>query len=159
MLQHLSPLFVGLVDGFRAALVHEDVPCALACFAYQRHVAQRLLHHPAEAASQKTVDEEDVVHALMVGHEDVGLLLVEQLAPLHLDGQQEAPAHQPAPHHRRVVAPEAGFAQCAADDGDEGCNNRHNQQQGCGDEELIESVEYLHGISSSSLSPCSPLLS
>ena len=141
MLQDLAALLVGLVDGFRSALIDEDVSGALACLAYEGNVAQGLLHHPAEAASQKAVDEEDVVGTLMVGNEDIGLPLVQQLLALHLDGQEHYPAHQPAPYHRRIVAPRSCLAERAADDGSDGGQDRCQNDERQGDEKLVKAIE------------------
>ena len=142
MLQHLPGLLISLVDGLRTALIDHDVPCALTSLSYKRDVSQRLLHHPAEATTEESIDDEDIVRPLMVGYKDVGLSFVEQLASLYLHWQKHHPAHQSAPHHRWVVAPSLGFAKGAADDGDnggQGCRAKDERQS---NEQLIEAVEY-----------------
>ena len=147
----LSALFVGLVDGFRTALVHENVACALAGLADERESSQRLLHHPAETATEEAVDEKDVECSLMVGDEDVGLLLVQQFSSLNFNRQEHHPAHQPAPNHCRIITPGSRLAQCATDDGDNSCQGCCYDDDWQGDKELVKSVKKFHGISTPSL--------
>ena len=144
-------LFIGLVDGFRPALIHEDVTSALACLADERKASQRLLHHPAETATEEAVDEKDVECSLMVGDEDVGLLLVQQFSSLNFNRQEHHPAHQPAPNHCRIITPGSRLAQCATDDGDNSCQGCCYDDDWQGDKELVKSVKKFHGISTPSL--------
>jgi len=141
MLKHLPCLFVSPVNSFWPALIDHDMSCTFAGFPYERDASQAFLHHPAEAASQEAIDEEDVVGALMVGNKDIRLLLVEQFSSLHFDREQHYPAHQSAPHHCGVIAPRLGIAEGAA-------NNHGNRRRGScqqeywhGDEELVKSIE------------------
>ena len=71
MLQDGSALLVCLMDCLRSTLVDKDVTSTFASFSYERDVAQRLLHHPFEVATELAVNKEDVVGTLVVCHEDV----------------------------------------------------------------------------------------
>ena len=40
------------------------------------HFAQALLHHPLEVSAQEAVNQEDIESALMIGHENITLVLL-----------------------------------------------------------------------------------
>ena len=139
-MQYAAPLFTGVLDASGATLVHHDMAGAAACSPDERQLAQRLLHHPLEVAAQEAIDEENIVRALVVGHKDIGGVGLKVLAPFHADGEEHKPAHQAAPDHGGIIAPEVGLAQAASQDGDYGCERGGQQQDRCGHEELIGSV-------------------
>ena len=139
--QHAMSLFVGGLHSLRATLVNHDMAGAEAGSAHQRYAAEGLLHHPLEIAAQVTIDEEYVVGSLMVGNEDVGRVAVDLPVTADGDGQQHDATHEPAPYHGRIVAPEMGTAKCATDDGDQGCKNGGDQQQGNADHKLICAIQ------------------
>ena len=151
VLQDFPSLFVRLMYGFWPTLIDKDVASTLASFSHEGNVPETLLHHPVETASQKAVDEEDVVGPLMVGNEDVGLLLVQQLSSLNFNRQEHHPAHQPAPNHCRIITPGSRLAKCATDDGDNSCQGCCYDDDWQGDKELVKSVKKFHGISTPSL--------
>ena len=77
----------------------------------ERHFAQALLHHPLEVSAQKTVYQEDIESALMIGHENITLVLLEMLTSLHLYRQEEDADPKPSPILARIIAPEMAIAQ------------------------------------------------
>ena len=90
-----------------------------------------------------TVYQEDVKRTLMVGHKHVTLVLLQILAPFHLDGQKKQFQDQVAPPVTRVVAPEMPLAEWTAHSGDDSGDEGGNQPQWQGDEQLINVVYFL----------------
>ena len=110
-LQYLSRVFVGFMYLFRSGFVHEDVARAFAGFSHEENLPQRLLHHPLEVAAQEAVDEEDVERSLVVGHEDVGGLLVHVLVSAYDHGDEQHAAEDDGPDFSGIVSPEMGAAE------------------------------------------------
>ena len=117
VLQDTSCVVIGTLYALGAALIYEDLATALAGFAHQRQIAQLLLHHPLEMAPQEAIHEEDIVRALVIGHEHIGLILLQILPSLYMHRQQHDVAHHPTPYMCRPITPEVCVAYGAADDG------------------------------------------
>ena len=143
-LEHLMGLGDGASHGGCIATVDHDVSGCLAGWTDEEHVAQGVLHHPAEAVGQVSEDEEDIVGSLMVGTEDVGGVWIEVLVSLHANGQQHEAAHGLAPPAGWPVAPKFGASESAAKDGGQDCEERAEEQDGDCYEELVEDVEDAH---------------
>ena len=112
--------------GYRAAhpatacAVDEDVACGFARPADEGYLAQALFHHPFEVAPQIAVDEEYVEDALMVGHEDIGMAVVNLVASGDFDPYEKQAADGTRPQPAGVITPEVRVTHRSADDGRRG---------------------------------------
>lgn len=80
----------GMVDGglylFRPRLVHVDVVSFLTRITHQEDATQCLLHHPLKVATQKAINQENIHWPLMIGHKDIALMLIYEVASFDFDG-------------------------------------------------------------------------
>ena len=76
----------------------------------KRNAAQLIFHHPLEVTAQVTVNHKDVEYALMIGYEDIALVLFQVFVPLHLDWQQKHFQDDLGPPASWIVAPEMTIA-------------------------------------------------
>ena len=80
----------------------------------ERHFAQALLHHPLEVCAKEAVNQEDIESTLMIGHENITLVLLEMLTSLHLYRQEKDADPKPGPILTRIITPEMTITQHAS---------------------------------------------
>ena len=108
---------------------------------HKRDAPQLFLHHPPELMMQPSVDGEYIVCPLMVGYKHIARARVDVLTPLHAHPHPGEPAHQPAPHYRRIIAAPAPGAEHRRHYGDQSCDNGSHQHERQHDEYLVNPVE------------------
>ena len=101
---------------------------------------QTLAHHPLEVVPQVSVYGEYVVGSLMVSHEDIGALAVDEVSVLNLYPHAKEEAHRPRPPLGWVIAPIVTIKQ-ASHNRDNACDDgEHEQDRRC-DAIVIDSSE------------------
>jgi hypothetical protein len=100
-----------------------------------------VFHHPLEVAVQETVDKENIESPLMVGHKDVGLGILQVLAPFDGNRQQQRANNNLAPPMARIVSPEVAVADGTPDAHLQGGKNGSYDNDGNADKQLIETIE------------------
>lgn len=133
----------GLDDASCRVVVDHDMSCHVARPAHEREVVQALAHHPLEIVAQVAVDGENVVGTLMVGNEDVGAVVVDEIAVLYLDAHAKEEAHGPCPPLGWEVAPIVAVEE-AANDGDYAGDNGENQHDRCRNAVVIYAIQNVH---------------
>ena len=142
--QRGTRLSIGLAHLARAALVDEYLMRSLAGHTHKGDFPDASLHHPLEVAAKVAVEKEDVERALVIGHEDVGLVGLEMLPALHSDGQQTELEREPRPAFAGIVTPEIAIAKQTAYGDSQGGNNRENEEEGQSHDQLIKTIEIFH---------------
>lgn len=117
----------------------------LAGIAHKGYGAEAAFHHPAEVVVEIAVDAEDVVGALVIGHEDVAAAGRDVLAPVYRDTYEGERAEYPGPYLGGVVAPPISAAEHAS-----GKCKHYRKQGGCYHErhhyqKLVNTVKDEHG--------------
>lgn len=128
-------------DCRRGGVVDEDMSGGGAGFPDKRNLAQPDLHHPAEVMVEEAVYRKDVVGTLVVGHEDVGGILVDILPPFHRHSHEGEPAEEHGPDFGGPVAEPARQAEEAPDNRQRGRQNGQHQQDREHNQHLVYAVE------------------
>mgnify|MGYP000859323053 CR=1 FL=1 len=142
--QRVACLVVCLLYLARAALVYKYLVRHLAGKANERNLAQLVLHHPFEVASQMTEYQKYVERALMVAHKHIRLVVLQVLASHNLYRQKQHLKYGCCPQLRRIVTPEVAVAKHAAHARCERrkyCEHEYYRQR---DAYLIYSVDVSH---------------
>lgn len=130
----------------RCAVVDEDVPGCGTGAAYERNVPQTFFHHPFEIVVEVSVDEKYVVCSLVVGHKNVGGVLVDVFSASHFDFDEREDADEPRPDVCGVVSPNVPVSQPASDKGSECGKQCEYQQYGHGNEPLVQEGECAYHV-------------
>ena len=113
LLQDAAGVVVGLLNLADATLVDHNLVRLSAGITHKGNLLYLVFHHPLEVAAQETVDEEDVEGTLMVGHEDVRLVLLQMLATFDGHRDKEDAEDNPGPPAAGIIAPEMAVANMA----------------------------------------------
>jgi len=138
--EYLAGIVIGFLDLADAALVDHDLVGLAAGVADEGYLVDLVLHHPLEIAVQEAINEEDVEGALMVGHEDVGLVFLQMLTAFDLDGEQQGADNNLTPPMAGIVAPEMAIADGTANTHFQGGDDGGNDEHWHSDQDLIDEI-------------------
>lgn len=131
-----------LGNGSAATLVDSDEAGFAAGHADEGNIEEALLHHPLEFMMEEGVDDEDVEGSLMVGHEDVALVLLHILAALDGDGDEQQAQDAPSPETAYVGSAPTGAADKRGDGDGEAAQEGDEESDGEDYDELIKFVKH-----------------
>ena len=142
--QDAAGVVVGFFDLAHATLVDHNLVGLATGIAHKGNLLYLVFHHPLEVAAQETVDEEDVEGTLMVGHEDVRLVLLQMLATFDSHRDKEGAEDNPGPPAAGIIAPEMAVANGGADANRDGGDDGDKDDDGNTNQKLIETIQVFH---------------
>lgn len=126
-------------------MVNKYMVSTSARIANKRNRDKATLHHPAKLMAKITKHQKDIHGALMIGNKDIGLTALNKFASFYMDGQQEQTAYELGPDYGGIIPPPLTSTGHTAYDSDDTGKQGSDEQQGKGDDELIETINPFHG--------------
>ena len=144
LLQNLTCSVVGTLHGLGTALVYENLVRLLTSIAQEWDAPQLFLHHPLEVSAQMTVDEEDIIDALMVGYKHIALVLLQMFTSFHCDGNQKRLDDNLSPPAPWNIAPVVAVAKCGSNAHLQCRHNGPNHQHRKCNKNLVDLIQYIN---------------